>query len=276
MLLETIRNHYTTLSKSHRKLADYIMAHYRQTAFMTSAQLASKVGVNSGTITRFAQYLGYTGYPEMVAELHALVLTELKGQTADSSDAAPGRLQHSLSALSEQVTRMPQQLDLAAAESLAGLLERAERVILVGQGAAAELAAIYARLSKSVGKPVIAPSGDPYAITAEVSTCKPGDLVIALALFEESQTTARALRHAAELGADTAALCATPTSPAALAAALPITWMADEDAPLAALCQLSWLLAGLLQAWLEDVSLAGGVEDGLRQTLEPGAARRRR
>ena len=67
MYREKIREYYEHLSRSYRKVADYIMSNYYEVSFMTAAQLAYSVGVDTTTVVRFSQRLGYNGYPELAA-----------------------------------------------------------------------------------------------------------------------------------------------------------------------------------------------------------------
>jgi len=59
MFRENIRKHYDHLSRSYRRVADFILSDYRTAAFMTAAELASAVDVDTTTVVRFAQRLGY-------------------------------------------------------------------------------------------------------------------------------------------------------------------------------------------------------------------------
>ena len=49
------------LSKSHRRIAEYIVQHYDKAVFMTAAALGEAVGVSESTVVRFAMALGYEG-----------------------------------------------------------------------------------------------------------------------------------------------------------------------------------------------------------------------
>lgn len=61
MYREKIREHYEHLSRSYRRVADYIMSNYYEVAFMTAAQLAYAVSVDTTTVVRFSQRLGTMG-----------------------------------------------------------------------------------------------------------------------------------------------------------------------------------------------------------------------
>ena len=65
MLLSFIKNKIPELSKSHKKIATFIVEHYDNAAFMTAYKIAQAVGVSESTVVRFATELGNDGYHEL-------------------------------------------------------------------------------------------------------------------------------------------------------------------------------------------------------------------
>lgn len=76
-LLTRIKNQYQLLSKSHKKIADYILKNYDKVAFMTASRLGKKVNISESTVVRFACAIGYSGYPELQRELQDTIKTRL-------------------------------------------------------------------------------------------------------------------------------------------------------------------------------------------------------
>lgn len=64
-LFDKLQEIMPTLSKGHKKIAEYIMEHYDKAAFMTASKLGTIVGVSESTVVRFATELGFEGYPEL-------------------------------------------------------------------------------------------------------------------------------------------------------------------------------------------------------------------
>lgn len=54
-----------TLSKRHAQLARYVLNHPEDVAISTVVRLAAQAGVPPATVTRFAQELGYGGFPDL-------------------------------------------------------------------------------------------------------------------------------------------------------------------------------------------------------------------
>ena len=72
-MMERLNHSGRRLSKSHRRIAEYITAHYDKAVFMTAARLGECVGVSESTVVRFASALGYEGYPQLQRSLQELV-----------------------------------------------------------------------------------------------------------------------------------------------------------------------------------------------------------
>ena len=59
-----IKERYKGLSKSHKKIAAFVMKNYEKAPDMSAIKVAQHVKVSEATVVRFALSLGYEGYPE--------------------------------------------------------------------------------------------------------------------------------------------------------------------------------------------------------------------
>ncbi len=66
-----------SLSKGHKKIAEYIMTRYDKAAFMTASKLGAITGVSESTVVRFATELGFDGYPELQRALKEFTSNKL-------------------------------------------------------------------------------------------------------------------------------------------------------------------------------------------------------
>jgi DNA-binding MurR/RpiR family transcriptional regulator len=76
-LMRMIQVKFPRLSKGQKLIAEYILKHYDKAAFMTAAKLGVSVGVSESTVVRFANELGYSGYPKLQKALQELIKTKL-------------------------------------------------------------------------------------------------------------------------------------------------------------------------------------------------------
>lgn len=76
-LISLIKENFKSLSKSQKLIAEYIISHYEKAAYMTAAKLGDIVGVSESTVVRFANAMGYDGYPNLQDELQDLIKSKL-------------------------------------------------------------------------------------------------------------------------------------------------------------------------------------------------------
>ncbi|WKY47254.1 MurR/RpiR family transcriptional regulator [Eubacteriaceae bacterium ES3] len=62
--LSYIRKIYQQLSKSHKRIADFILEYYEKVPEMSAIKVANEVNVSEATVGRFSVAIGYEGYPE--------------------------------------------------------------------------------------------------------------------------------------------------------------------------------------------------------------------
>ncbi len=66
-----IAEHFNELTKSGRKIAEYIQENQDQAAFMFAAEIAEELHISEPTMVRFARTLGFDSYPAMRIALQA-------------------------------------------------------------------------------------------------------------------------------------------------------------------------------------------------------------
>lgn len=76
-LMRIIQVKFPRLSKGQKLIAEYILKHYDKAAFMTAAKLGISVGVSESTVVRFANELGFSGYPKLQKALQELIKNKL-------------------------------------------------------------------------------------------------------------------------------------------------------------------------------------------------------
>lgn len=85
-ILELITEQYHSLTRSSRKLADYILANAHDSQYMSISSLAENCGVSEASITRFCRSLGLSGYNNLkLALAKAAYVTDI-GDPSDTPD----------------------------------------------------------------------------------------------------------------------------------------------------------------------------------------------
>lgn len=67
------------LSPGQRRIAQYLIEHITEAAFLSITDLAERVGVSQPSVTRFAAAVGFSGYPALREKLQTIALGTLAG-----------------------------------------------------------------------------------------------------------------------------------------------------------------------------------------------------
>jgi len=230
MILEKIRQLYPQLTKSQKRLADFVARSYRETAFMTASVLARRLTLNEATVIRFAQRLGYLGYPGFIRDVQTIVQAELRAEyeqapMPDASDVLLTTLNREIRYLQRAASHITPELAL----EVQNILRQAERVFVVGQGISASLAQLFSVSLRSLGTPAESPLADTLGLGMLLTDVDERCAVVAISVAPESQEMANALRCARDKGARTLVLACSPTDPCTQAAELAILCPTDDQ-----------------------------------------------
>ena len=250
MFREQIRKHYDHLSRSYRRVADFILSDYRTAAFMTAAALADAVDVDTTTVVRFAQRLGYPGFPELIEDIQEQVKLELsQGYAAPAEeDTVQAHLQHLVAQDRANLEKALAHNNLDALETLLDLLRAAPRIIVTGESYADPLAESFAGMLRDAGLPASYASGDVYARARALAHLVRKEVVIGLTPLEGPSGVASVLRFAREQGAITLACTPALSSEAARAAEHLLYAPGESDGSLPSLTALYSLCMAIAQA----------------------------
>ena len=143
-IITRINEKFPHMSKGHKAIAAFILEHYDQAAFMTAARLGRQLHVSESTVVRFASGIGYSGYPEMQAELAARVTSRLNAVERVGVKYA-GRSQSEviesvLASDMENIRATTESLDAAAFHTAVDILLEAKTVYVIGIRSCAPLA----------------------------------------------------------------------------------------------------------------------------------------
>lgn len=135
-IFENIREHYKKMSKSHKRIAEYIQENYDQAVFMTAARLGEALGISESTVVRFAYGLGYDGYPGFQRALEECVRGKLS--SVQKMDARYGKSSQSeilTSVINSDIEKLQdtiRNLDPDAFEAAVNTILEAETVYIMG------------------------------------------------------------------------------------------------------------------------------------------------
>ena len=205
---DRIREHRQKMSKSFSRLADYLLDHYVQAALMTATELAHQVDVDAATVVRFAQRLGYGGFPDLQNEIKEKVKQDLliRPEKAADPNSISGVVTSTVKKMSAAVEQVGKLLDVDAVGRLVKKVGAARRVVIVPDGLGQVAAYNLLNLLEQGGILVSVVQPGVVDLARTMLAANRQDLVIAVDVAGATPYIARAMSEATRLGIDTAAI----------------------------------------------------------------------
>lgn len=94
------------LSPGQRRIAQYLIEHITEAAFLSITDLADRVGVSQPSVTRFAAAVGFSGYPALREKLQSIALGTLAGGPAAAEENGSNELQAAVDAEIENLENL--------------------------------------------------------------------------------------------------------------------------------------------------------------------------
>lgn len=220
MYRQLIADIYKHLSPGYRRVADFLLEHYREAAFMTAAEVGRAADVDTTLVVRFAQRLGYPGYPELIAEIQEEVKRDLKAVYYPTpEEGTPAAMVFkALTQDRNNLEFMINHNDPQTVETVIKLLADASRIILVGEGNSHYLAEAFAKRMLAFGKNAHAMLNEPIGHASLLAKMKPGEVVIGLGMTQLTPGVAVTLKMARDFGAHTVGIVGSHENPVAAVA----------------------------------------------------------
>ena len=208
------------LGSRRRDLVRQILDHPEDTYFLTSRALAKFYSVDTATIVRTIQALGYERYADFAADLRAHFLSRITPYTLMKSAARDKRsiadhVEHSLELDAHSLQALRASMSPDEIIKMARIVDRARRVLGVGVDFAAALAHMLAYALVSIGMDAETPVGSTGNLHQKVLVLGPKDLLIALSFGRCLQDTVDSVICASDNGVPTFGITDSDQSPIA-------------------------------------------------------------
>lgn len=260
-LIERLNLSGKRLSKSHRRIADFIVAHYDKAVFMTAATLGEMVGVSESTVVRFAVALGYEGYPQLQHSLQELArhrLTAVQRFEMTSDIPEDEVLPTVLKADMLNIRHTVEQLDTQAFSDVVSRLLEAKTIYVLGLRSAAPLAQFFGYYLHFIFDDVRVVAAGTSDVFETIARIQPTDVLVGISFPRYSTRTLEAMRFAHQSGAQVIGLTDGPMSPLHNAADICLSARTDMasfvDSLVAPLSVINALLVSLALKKREDLS----------------------
>ena len=229
---EKISNAYYSLTAAEKKVADYVIIHQQESQYMSISELAEACGVAEATISRFARRLNYKGYNAFkLAVAHSTAGRSAGNPLSGQVLAEDGVSDVCQKLFAANVDAMEQTLSLLRPEDVTAagdLLERADKVLCMGQGGSMVMAQEAAHLfSTAFGKYFAVTDSHMQAIAA--TQLGPRDVILYFSYSGATRDMVENCLLARERGAKVILVTRFPKSPGAALASVVLQCGANEN-----------------------------------------------
>ena len=219
-LLKQLSERMSGFSKGQRQIAGYILEHYDRAAYMTASKLGAVVNVSESTVVRFADELGFGGYPELQKALQELARTHLTAaqrmEVADNLLDRDNILEKVLLGDADKIRHTLEGLDKEAFYAAVEKIVNARNIYILGSRSSASLAGFLNfnfRMMFDNVRNVEVNSGS--EMFEQILSIGKEDVLIAISFPRYSKRTVRAVQYAHHAGANVVSITDSAKSPIA-------------------------------------------------------------
>ena len=222
-LLKLIEEKMPTFSKGQKRIANYVIENYDKAAYMTASKLGAIVDVSESTVVRFADELGFDGYPEFQHSLREIVRTKLTSfqrvEVANNIIGDGDILTKVLTLDAEKIKRTLEGVDRDAFNATVDKILGAKNIYIMGVRSSSYLAGFLnynLRMIFDNVRLVSTTSGS--EMFEEIMNIDEEDVMIAISFPRYSKRIINAVDFAKGAGCDVIAITDSALSPIASAA----------------------------------------------------------
>ena len=219
-LLKIIQEKQSTFSKGQKQISSFILAHYDKAAYMTAAKLGALVGVSESTVVRFANELGFAGYPELQHSLQEMIRSKLTTiQRIEITNDRIGEsdlLEKVLNSDIDKIKHTLEEIDRTSFENAVDDLIAADMIYIIGMRSSSSLASFmyhYLNLVFPHVRLVRTTSGS--EIFEQLLRINDKDAIVGISFPRYSKRIINALGYAKKQGAKVISITDSAASPIA-------------------------------------------------------------
>jgi DNA-binding MurR/RpiR family transcriptional regulator len=227
-----LREGFDGFSRSQKAIARYIIDHLEEVGYLSAEQLGQKGNTSSSTVVRFAQSLGFDGYPELQKAARDEYRLGATARPVVHDDQLGFSIEEDLltrslktDALSLEETISKNSLDRF--NRAVSVLEAARQVLAVGLHEAAVVVEHASYVLELLGIPCVAVTNGTESNVARLSRLEEGDVLLAVGFRRAHSITVSFAEKAAAQGATVIVI--TDNSLSELADKGSVTLYADID-----------------------------------------------
>ena len=189
-LAERLKRDYERFSPAQQSLARYLADHLADVPLLSAHEVARASHCSPATVVRFAQALGYSGYPEMQRTVRRAQRPGLPPRPGDRQLGLPlsaDGLESSLAAERLALDDLAGRLGTSGLGAMAAAIGARSPLVIAGEGHAAHGRDAHRGAAGARRPPVAAVTSLDPASRAWLDALGPGGAVLAIAIGRESR-----------------------------------------------------------------------------------------
>jgi DNA-binding MurR/RpiR family transcriptional regulator len=195
------------LTKSQSRVVEVIARNPQLSSYADIAEIAKRADVNSSTVVRAAQHLGYRGWPDLQRELRSRYLVMI---STEDTLAEHGEHRSPLhDALNHDIENLRLTLDSNTAddaEAAIAAMAAARSITVVGIGSFAGPASVMAHLGATMGYPISLENRGGVHLASSTNTLGKGDVLVIINMWRSVKQIILAAEAAKQAGATVIAI----------------------------------------------------------------------
>jgi len=208
------------LTRSQRKLLEYILSNDQESVFLKIKDLAKKVNVSQATVVRLSRALGFKGFPEFQQEIrlrfrNKLTTTSRLQRTVDKVRNERDVLIKVLQTDIDNIAETLKQTSMEEFSQFVKTIDSAKRIVIIGLRSVYSLAIFFGIALEFLQKNVWVVQPGIGDMWDRLMGLKKGDVVIGISFPRYTQKTVKVLHFAKQKGIKTLAITDSPISPLA-------------------------------------------------------------
>ena len=200
-----VTSHIHLLTKSEKRIADFMRRSQDEAAFLSAAEIAERLGLSEATMVRFARTLGFGSYPALREALqenfrqrmtHSARLRSRLDDLREAGDIFERLVASEIDYLTEAI----QSLDRQAMNQAVELLRTHQRVFVFGLGPSITLVDLLEIRLTRTARQVVSLKTSGREVLEPMLLMGPQDLLIAIGFFNLTPALKIVLEHANHQG----------------------------------------------------------------------------
>ena len=202
---QLISDHFNDLTKSEKRIANFLRKNQEESAFLSAGEIASRLGLSEATLVRFARTLGFGSYPSMRAVLQenfrrrVTHSSRLRGRLDDLREA--GDIFERLTVTEvDYLTQALESINRDEMKRAVQLIRSHNRIFVFGLGPSISLVDLLELRLRRFGKDVVPLKSSGREVLEYLTMMGPDDLLFVICFFDQNPALKLVLDYGKKVG----------------------------------------------------------------------------